>query len=87
MPTNRIRAALVGTGHRGLNMWGRGLLAGYGEFVEMVALCDSNPMRAERVRDTMGIASPVFTDFDALMRTQRPNLVIVCTREDRKSVV
>jgi predicted dehydrogenase len=81
MPTNRIRAALVGTGHRGLNMWGRGLLAGYGEFVEMVALCDSNPMRAERVRDTMGIASPVFTDFDALMRTQRPNLVIVCTRD------
>jgi len=81
MTANRLRAALVGTGHRGLNMWGRGLLAGYGDFVEMVALCDSNPMRAARVRDTIGIASPVFTDFDAMMRAHRPNLVIVCTRD------
>ena len=56
---NRHRAALVGTGHRGLNMWGRGLLAGYGDFVDMVALFDVNPMRAERVRDAMGIAAPV----------------------------
>ena len=81
MSTNRQRAALVGTGHRGLNMWGRGLLAGYGDFVEMVALCDRNPMRAERVRDAIGIASPVFTDFDAMMHAHRPNLVIVCTRD------
>ncbi len=81
MTSNRLRAALVGTGHRGLNMWSRGLLAGYGDFVEMVALCDRNPMRAERVRDTIGIASPVFTDFDAMMRAHRPNLVIVCTQD------
>ncbi len=78
---NRHRAALVGTGHRGLNMWGRGLLAGYGDFVDMVALFDVNPMRAERVRDTMRIAAPVHTEFDAMMRAQRPDLVIVCTRD------
>jgi len=71
-PANRLRAALVGTGHRGLNMWGRGLVAGYNDYVELVSFCDRNPMRAERVRDAIGIAAPVFTDFDAMMLRASP---------------
>ncbi len=76
---NRRRAALAGTGHRGFNMWGRGLLAGYGDFVDMVALFDRNQLRARRVRDGMGVSVPVYTDFDAMMRAQRPDLVFVTT--------
>lgn len=45
MSANRRCAVLVGTGHRGCKMWGREPLAGYGDFV---ALCDRNPLRAER---------------------------------------
>jgi len=32
-------------------MWGCELLAECGEWVEMVGLCDMNPMRAERARE------------------------------------
>ncbi len=77
----RRRAALVGTGHRGFNMWGKGLVAGYGSWVELVGLCDANRLRAERVRDAIGIAAPVYTDFAAMLRETRPALVIVCTRD------
>jgi predicted dehydrogenase len=75
------RVALVGTGHRGFNMWGKGLIDGYGPWVEMVGFCDHNRLRAERVRDAIGVAAPVHTDFAALMRDCRPDLVIVCTRD------
>ena len=75
------RAALVGTGHRGFNMWGKGLVAGYGPWVELVGLCDQNRLRAERVRDAIGIEAKVYTDFAALLRETRPDLVIVCTRD------
>jgi predicted dehydrogenase len=78
---NRRRAALVGTGHRGLNMWGTGLLADHGDYVDMVSLCDSNEMRAEHVRDRIAPSLPVYTDFDAMMRKHRPDLVIVTTRD------
>jgi predicted dehydrogenase len=78
---NRRRAALVGTGHRGLNMWGTGLLAGHCDYVDMVSLCDSNEMRAEHVRDRIATSLPVYTDFDAMTREHRPDLVIVTTRD------
>ena len=77
----RKRVALVGTGHRGFNMWGKGLVAGYSPWVELVGLCDSNRLRAERVRDTIGVAAPVYTDFAVMLRETRPALVIVCTRD------
>ena len=81
MSTNRRRAVLVGTGNRGFKMWGRELLAGYGEYVELVALCDRNPLRAERVRDGIGVSASVYTDFDAMMRTHQPELAIVTTTD------
>ena len=76
------RALLVGTGNRGMKMWGRELLAGWGDRVEFVGFCDSNPLRAERVREAVAASAPASTDFAALMATQRPDLVIVCTRDD-----
>ncbi|MER9947158.1 Gfo/Idh/MocA family oxidoreductase [Mesorhizobium sp. M0047] len=82
MPTSkRTRYALVGTGNRGTTMWGRDLLERWNDAVELVAICDLNPMRAERARDYMGASAPIYTDFDALLRSERPELVIVCTRD------
>ncbi len=54
----RIRYALVGTGNRGTTMWGRELLAGWSEFVELVGICDLNLMRAERARTMIGSTAP-----------------------------
>jgi predicted dehydrogenase len=62
-------------------MWGRGLLAGWGDRVELVGFCDSNRLRAERVREAIGVSAPISADFASLMAEQRPDLVIVCTRD------
>ncbi len=80
-PRRKRRAALVGTGHRGYNMWGKGLIDGYGDLVELTALCDSNRLRAEAVRAAIGGQTPVYTDFAGMMREHHPELVIVCTRD------
>ena len=41
----RKRVAMVGTGHRGLSMWGTPVIKEFGGQVEFVGLCDSNPGR------------------------------------------
>ncbi|MCZ7455482.1 Gfo/Idh/MocA family oxidoreductase [Rhizobium rhizogenes] len=78
----RKRYALVGTGNRGTTMWGRELLAGWSDYVELVGICDLNLMRAERARTMMGSSAPLYDDFDRMMLEQRPELVIVCTPDD-----
>jgi DNA invertase Pin-like site-specific DNA recombinase len=62
-------------------MWGTGLLADHGDYVDMVSLCDSNEMRAEHVRDRIAASLSFYTDFYAMMRRHRPDLVIVTTRD------
>ena len=47
--TNKHRIALVGTGHRGTGMWGKELLEGWGDTVEMVGICDTNPGNVDEV--------------------------------------
>src|SRR5687767_10271416 len=75
------RIALVGTGHRGTGMWGRELLAECGTWVEMVGLCDMNPLRVERARELVGVDAPVFTDVATMLRETRPETLIVCSRD------
>ncbi len=78
--SNKHRVAIVGTGHRGTSMWGKELLAGWSDEVEMVGLCDINPLRLARAREAMGAAeAPLYTDFDTMLREARPQRVIVCT--------
>jgi predicted dehydrogenase len=77
--TNKTRVAVVGTGHRGSGMWGRELIAGWCDDLEMVALCDTNALRVARSREAMGTSAPVFTDLDEMIRVARPQKIIVCT--------
>jgi predicted dehydrogenase len=77
----RKRVALAGTGHRGSGTWGRDLVGGYGDFVEMVGLCDTNSKRAEVARKMIGVNAPVFTDFDKMLAQTRPEMLIVTTRD------
>jgi predicted dehydrogenase len=79
--TGKRRVALVGTGHRGTGMWGINVVTGYGDFVDIVALCDRNRLRAERARGFIGIDAPIYTDFQEMLRTVKPDTVIVCTRD------
>jgi predicted dehydrogenase len=78
---NRRRAVLVGTGHRGSGMWGRDVIARYGEWVELVGLYDINRLRAEAVRRALGGDIPVYGDFATMLREAKPDFAIVCTRD------
>ena len=77
--SDKKRIALVGTGSRGITMWGKSLMDEYSDRIEFVGLCDSNPGRLSFALEYMGIACPVFTDFTEMMVKTKPELVIVTT--------
>ena len=77
----RTRIAMVGTGIRGINMWGRAVVRDYSEDVEFVGLCDINPGRLAYARDYIGVDCPIFTDFDEMMRATSPEVLLVMTMD------
>ena len=75
----RRRYAIVGTGVRGVGMWGRPLVERYADVLEFVGLCDVNPLRAEAARKQIGVSCPTFTSLDALIDQAKPELLMVTT--------
>lgn len=75
----KSRVALVGTGIRGVNMWGKQLARSYGDVLEFVGLSDVNPGRLAFAKDYIGVSCPTFVDFDAMLQEPRPERVIVTT--------
>ncbi|MGV2126475.1 Gfo/Idh/MocA family protein [Agrobacterium vitis] len=75
------RFALVGAGHRGTTMWGRDIVERWGDQVELVAICDLNGLRAEQSQAHIGSSVPIYLDFDQMLAVEKPDLVIVCTRD------
>ena len=73
------KVALVGTGIRGISMWGRKLVDEYSNYLEFVALCDVNPGRLNYAQEYMGIKVPVYTDFDKMVRKEKIDSLIVTT--------
>ena len=73
------RIALVGTGHRGSGFWGKNIQDTYNDVIEFVGLCDINPGRVATAKSVMGVGCPTFTSFDEMMKTVKPELVIVTT--------
>lgn len=73
------RLALIGTGHRGTGFWGETVLKNFGDVVEFVGLCDSNPGRVAYAKQRLNVTCPTFTDFEAMMKAVRPDVVIVTT--------
>ena len=77
----RQRVALVGTGIRGVNLWGRDMVRDYPGEVEMVGLCDINPGRLAFAKGYIGVDCPTFTDFAHMLEATSPNRVIVTTMD------
>ncbi len=75
----KMRVALVGTGIRGINMWGRDVARQYPDDVEFVGLCDINPGRLAFGKQYIGVECPTFTDFDEMVLQASPDTVIVTT--------
>src|SRR4030065_2210248 len=80
-PVKKHRVALVGTGVRGSSLWGRDLIKNYGDVLEMVGLCDVNPIRLEYAKGYMGATCPTYTDFEQMIRETRPDTLIVTTMD------
>ncbi len=80
--SNKMRIALVGTGIRGVIMWGRDLLRDYSEYVQFVGLCDHNPGRLAVGKEIIGTDCPTFTDFDEMMRKTKPEVLIVTSDDN-----
>ena len=75
----KTRVAIVGTGNRGSQTWGRRVIEDYSDVVEFVGLCDINGKRAKIAQEIMGTTAPTFVDFDEMVKKTRPDVVIITT--------
>jgi predicted dehydrogenase len=73
------RYAIVGTGVRGIGMWGRPMAANFKDHLEFVGLCDINGKRVELAKAAIGVTCPTFTDFDRMCDAAKPDLLMVTT--------
>lgn len=73
------RLAMVGTSGRGILMWGKPVIADYGDLFEFVGLCDINPGRMEFAKKYMGVSCPAFADFEKMVAQTKPDTIIVTT--------
>jgi predicted dehydrogenase len=75
----RRRYAIVGTGVRGIGMWGTPLVNKYGDVLEFVGLCDTNPLRVEVGKKHIGVPCPTFTSLDEMLDKTKPEMLMVTT--------
>lgn len=73
------RLAMVGTGHRGLGMWGVPVIKEFGDRVEFVGLCDINPGRVQTGKEMLKVNCPTYTDLDKMLKETKPDILIVTT--------
>nr|MBX2817616.1 Gfo/Idh/MocA family oxidoreductase [Saprospiraceae bacterium] len=64
-----------------ISFWGKNLVDRYSDLIEFVGLADRNEGRLALASQHMGVNCPVFTDFDKMMRTVSPDLLIVTTMD------
>jgi predicted dehydrogenase len=75
----KMRLALIGTGIRGVNMFGRNLAVDYSDCVDFVGLCDPNPSRVKFAKEYIGVNCPTFTNFETMVKQAKPDTVVVTT--------
>jgi len=77
----KMKLVLVGTGIRGLSMWGRDVVKAYSDRVEFVGLSDKNEGRMQLGKAYMEVDCPLYLDFDQMLRETSPDVVIVTTMD------
>ena len=73
------RYAIVGTGVRAIGMWGRPILRDYPDIVELVGLCDINPLRVEVAKRRWARRARPSPNFDEMLTKAKPDLLMVTT--------
>ncbi|MEX2512193.1 MAG: Gfo/Idh/MocA family oxidoreductase [Cyclobacteriaceae bacterium] len=77
----KLRVVLVGTGVRGTSFWGKRLVDEYSDILEFVGLSDINPGRLAYGKTYMNVNCPTFVDYDEMLDTTKPDLIIVTTMD------
>jgi predicted dehydrogenase len=77
--SGKMRVAVVGTGVRGVAMYGRNLVQNYGDHLEMVGICDTNPGRLAYADGYIGAGCPTFTNLDEMLESVDIDRLIVTT--------
>ena len=72
------RFAIVGAGARATS-FARPLTTVYRDAADLVALCDTNPLRMKGFNEYMETHIPAFTDFAEMVERTSPTHAIVCT--------
>ena len=79
---NKRRLALVGTGVRGVSMFGRSLRQNYSDSVDLISICDINPGRLKVAQEYIGGELPMYTDLSEMLTQEKPDVLIVTSRDD-----
>lgn len=77
----KMKIVLVGTGVRGLSMWGRDVVQAYSDRVEFVGLSDKNEGRMHLGKEYLQVTCPLYLDFDQMLRETAPDVLIVTTMD------
>lgn len=72
---------IVGTGIRGIMDYAVPMEEELADVTRLVAVCDINPKRAALVSEYVGREIPVYTDFTQMIKNEKPNTVIVTTKD------
>ena len=75
----KMRLAIIGTGVRGVNTYGKELATDYSDYVEFVGLCDINPRRVKFAKQYIGTNCSTFTDFETMVKQTKPDKIVVTT--------
>lgn len=75
------RYVIVGAGSRCYSMFVRGLKNRFGENVQLVGVYDTNKKRCEFFKKEVGDSMTIYSDFDTMLATERPDAVIVTTTD------
>lgn len=79
IPGTKKKVAMVGTGGRGIGMWGKPVIKEFGSMIEFVGLCDINPGRVETAKKALQLSCPTYTSLDKMLQETKPDLLIVTT--------
>lgn len=72
---------IVGTGNRGIGMFGLEMVKKYKEYTKITGLCDNNHGRLMYAQERLGTDIPVFDDFDRMLDEVLCDVVIVCSKD------
>ncbi len=84
------RFAIVGCGYRSLYMYGQALTGRFASAHDLVALVETNPLRAKAYAESVQYKGPIETDLQNAIQKHRADTVIVTTPDhlhDRMAVI